>query len=251
MCLIGIRIDQDGSVLIAANRDEFADRPTLPMHWWDEGILAGKDLRAGGTWLGLTASGRFAAITNVRDPSIKNHPIPMQSRGLLAKEFLLQLIDAQDFLSQIQDRLKHPAAFNLIAGTLNGDDPRLFWLGGRVGEIKQLEIGTHTLSNAELNSPWPKAKALKDAMQDVVQAHHHQLWDAMSHKDPYPDQALPDTGVGIDWERRLSSPLITGSDYHTRSTALLSVHQNKVQIKEVTRGPSGDPVSEAQFSLTF
>lgn len=251
MCLIGIRIDQGGSVLIAANRDEFADRPTLPMHWWDEGILAGKDLRAGGTWLGLSASGRFAAITNVRDPSIKNHPIPMRSRGLLAKEFLLQFIDTQDFLSQIQDRLEHPAPFNLIAGTLNGEHPRLFWLGGRVGEIKPLEIGTHTLSNAELNSPWPKAKALKDAMQDVAHAHLYQLWDAMSHKESYPDETLPDTGVGINWERRLSCALITGSDYHTRSTTLLSVHQNKMQIKEVTRGPSGDPVSEAQFSLTF
>jgi len=76
MCLIGLKISAKGSLLIAANRDEYADRPTAAMHWWSEGILAGKDLKAGGTWLGVTKSGRFAAVTNVRDPLIKDNPVP-------------------------------------------------------------------------------------------------------------------------------------------------------------------------------
>ncbi len=239
MCLIGIRIQADG-LLIAANRDESADRPTAPMHWWPQGFVAGKDLSAGGTWLGLSKSGRFAAVTNVRDPTIKANQIPRGSRGLLVREFLESDMDPQRYLDHLQDQLSDPAPFNLIVGSVSAHSVSGYWLGGRTRECRRLQPGVHVLSNAELNTPWPKAVALRQALTagtlaDIEQAMHSTM--------VMEDHLLPNTGVPIDWERRLSAAKITGTDYHTRSSTVVQVKGGTAAVKETVWSPQGDAVS--------
>jgi uncharacterized protein with NRDE domain len=246
MCLIGLRIDANGDCLIAANRDEFADRPTQPLQWWDEGFLAGKDLRAGGTWLGLHRDGRFAAITNVRDPSIREAALPRASRGLLVTQYLSNVISAEDYLQELHAGLASPAPFNLLVGKL-GPQPSLWWLGGRVRQIHKLSTGSHVLSNAELNTPWPKAFALKETLDQHPAASPQAKDEAtkrLTNTNPAEDHQLPNTGVPLAWERRLSPAMILGKDYHTRSTTILSVVAGKAQVEETSWSPRGEPVQQ-------
>lgn len=239
MCLIGIRIQADG-LLIAANRDESADRPTEPMHWWPQGFVAGKDLSAGGTWLGLSKSGRFAAVTNVRDPSIKANGVPRGSRGLLVRDFLESDTDPQGYLDVLHNQLSNPTPFNLIVGSVSAHAVSAFWLGGRSRECRRLQPGVHVLSNAELNTPWPKAVALRQALTAGTLADIEQ---AMHSTEIMSDHLLPNTGVSIDWERRLSAARITGSDYHTRSSTVVQVKGGTAAVKETVWSPEGDPLS--------
>lgn len=248
MCLIGLRISDQGELLIAANRDEFADRPTQPMHWWNDTMLAGKDLRAGGTWLGLTRTGRFAAVTNVRDPAIKDHPVPLGSRGRIVSEFLQSEMSAEEFLEGLIAQLTAASPFNLLVGEIGRGRSNVWWLGGRVRRVEALATGHHTLSNAELNTPWPKSCRLHAALEstdlDVVRT-------TMLDQTPADEAALPSTGVPIDWEKRLSSILITGSDYHTRSTSLIQIRNDDVVAEEFhwqSDGQLADHVAY-QFSL--
>jgi uncharacterized protein with NRDE domain len=245
MCLIGIRLQDRGDPVfqIAANRDEFADRPTAALHWWEEGILAGRDLKAGGTWLGISRSGRFAAVTNVRDPSIKDNPCPRPSRGHLVTEFLQGDAAPERFVRSLLQSLCAPSPFNLLVGQIGHDQSTLWWLGGRHRTIEKLAPGVHTLSNAELNTPWPKALALQRAMESGA-AEEIEL--SLQSKDPVSDDQLPSTGVSLDWERTLSAPMITGADYRTRSSTILTLASGVVHVKETTWGPDGQAVGVAQ-----
>lgn len=247
MCLIGIRLSEDGEIFIAANRDEFAERPTLPMHWWDGHILAGKDLKAGGTWLGITKTGRFAAITNVRDLSIKDHAVPMGSRGLIVSAFLRGTTPAEAFVSDLAKNLNAASPFNLLVGELH-ETPRLWWLGGRVRRIEPLQPGHHTLSNAELNTPWPKSQRLHAALQS---ADALQIQAVMTDQTPAEEDALPETGVPLDWEKRLSPILITGDDYHTRSTSLIRIRDSQISAKELTWTPQGRLAKQVDFAFAL
>lgn len=248
MCLIGIRIDDDGGLGIAANRDEFADRPTQPMHWWPQGILAGRDLRAGGTWFGLTRNGRFAAVTNVRDPALSDRSSPQESRGLLVTRYLLSETDPESYVQDCLKSLSTAAPFNLILGQLRNTRTECWWLGGRVRRAEPLSAGVHVLSNAELNTPWPKAVRLATALRstDLKEAEHVLLSREHAH-----DHELPATGVSYEWEKRLSAALITGDSYHTRSTTLLYAKNGRAQVREMSWSPHGDPLGEyaEEFAL--
>jgi uncharacterized protein with NRDE domain len=246
MCLIGLRFDETGECFIAANRDEFADRPTEPLQWWDEGFLAGRDLQAGGSWLGVTRSGRFAAITNVRDPSLKESTKesakPAKSRGLLVTGYLAGLVSPEDYLQELKAGLFEPAPFNLLVGELT-PNPKLWWLGGRVREIQALPLGSHVLSNAELNTPWPKASALKGALDQHL-ARDPEIKTSvarwLTNTTTADDKLLPQTGVSVEWERRLSAAKILGHDYHTRSTTLMHIVDGQVHVEETSWSPSGE-----------
>lgn len=250
MCLIGLRIDDGGALLLAANRDEFAHRPTQGLHWWpqdaQDSILAGRDLKAGGTWLGVTRSGRFAAVTNVRDVSLRDAPIPLASRGLLVTEYLKADSDAETFIRALDARMSGPASFNLLLGSLAADAAKLYWYGGRTRQFAPLTIGVHVLSNAELNTPWPKAQALRQALdgQDIDAA--HRVLTSTTQAD---DHLLPDTGVGYAWEKKLSAPLITGPDYHTRSSTFMTARAGQIDVHEITWQPDGQPENEARESF--
>lgn len=250
MCLIGIRLAQtpsgDPELLLAANRDEFADRPSAPLHWWPQGILAGKDERAGGTWLGLTRSGRFAAITNVRDPAIANPAGPFASRGLLVNQYLQSDESPHEFAQDVLRALEEPAGFNLLLGQIDRHEIRCYWVGGRVRQLAQLSAGTHVLSNAELNTPWPKALRLKHALTHGGLESAHEV---LTSVELAPDHELPETGVPFDLEKKLSAALIVGSQYHTRATTLISATPHSTQVREITWGPTG--IAHAEVSQTF
>ncbi len=248
MCLIGIHLGGGPRLLIAANRDEFAARPTAPLHWWQEGLLAGKDLQAGGTWLGLTRSGRFAAVTNVRDPALRTAPVPFGSRGLMVKAFLLSDCDPGAYAQQMLAAVSEASPYNLILGKIDSDSIQALWLGGRSRTLTPLQAGSHVLSNAELNTPWPKARRLQAALATEDAS----VIDAVMHSQALAgDDELPATGVSFDWEKRLSAALIAGEDYHTRSSTLIQLDSRKAAVREITWSPSAQAVTTLHEHFEF
>jgi uncharacterized protein with NRDE domain len=223
LCLIVLawRVRPGLKLLVAANRDEWRERPAAPAHWWPDHpqIFAGRDLKARGTWMGVTRSGRFAAITNFRDPSDKRSTA--RSRGELVTGFLLSKEGAGAFLARVADRASDYNGFNLIAG----DGESLWYFGSRAGVAREIPPGIHGLSNHVLDEPWPKVIRARAAMQDAVTQPDpsSDLFTMLSDRAVAPDDALPKTGVDPEWERRLSAPLITGEDYGTRCSTVIAV----------------------------
>jgi len=250
MCLIALawRAHPDFTLLVAANRDEWRERPAEPTHWWPDHpeLLAGRDLQAGGTWMGITKSGRFAAITNFRDPSDKRSTAP--SRGGLVTEFLLGADSPADFLAGLAPRARDYNGFNLIVG----DGRELFYFGSREAEPIAIEPGVHGLSNHLLNEPWPKVVRARAAMRSAL-AHPDPapaLFDLLSDPTGAPDAELPDTGVGLEWERRLAPPLITGEDYGSRASTVLAVKgEGAVRLEERTRDARGKVTRAVAFAF--
>lgn len=209
MCLIGLALQAHARwpLVIAANRDEFHARPTAPLGWWRSAadtpwLLGGRDLSAGGTWLGWSDAGRIGALTNVRDPARQR--ADAASRGALVTAWLEQ------------GRLPTaPAAtnpFNLIGGDLRSG--RWWWMSDRHGEPVPIARGVHALSNGALDEPWPKVSRLSAALQQVLddaldeQALAASLLRLLDDRRAAPDAELPDTGIGLDRERRLSPAFI-------------------------------------------
>lgn len=241
MCLIALawRARADLPLVVAANRDEWRERPAQPAHWWAEhpGLLAGRDLQAGGTWMGITRAGRFAAVTNFRDPSEKRSTA--RSRGELVTGFLLAREAPQAFLSSLHSRAREYNGFNLIVG----DGASLWYYGSREGEARAIPPGVHALSNHLLDEPWPKVVRARQAMEEALRHGTDPaptLFEMLSDADGAPDEALPQTGVGVAWERRLASPLITGADYGTRASTVLTVSvEGEVRLEERSRDAAG------------
>ncbi|HEX3057785.1 MAG TPA: NRDE family protein, partial [Usitatibacter sp.] len=166
MCLIAIawQARRDLPLMVAANRDEWRERPTKAAHWWPERteLLAGRDLQAGGTWMGITRGGRFAAVTNFRDPSDKRSTA--RSRGTLVTEFLFGNDTPARFLANLSPRAHEYNGFNIIVG----DGVSLFYFGSREGQPRAIEPGVHAISNHVLDEPWPKVVAGKIAMNQAL-----------------------------------------------------------------------------------
>jgi uncharacterized protein with NRDE domain len=240
MCLIALawQSHPEYSLVVAANRDEWRERPTEASGWWKDHpeILAGRDLRAGGTWMGITKGGRFAAVTNFRDPSDKR--TTALSRGNLVTDFLLSEAAPRDYLASLVPRAPQFNGFNLIVG----DGRSLVYFGSREPEAREIEPGVHGLSNHLLDEPWPKVtrarKAMESALREPKPAPH--LFDLLSDRNIASDDELPDTGVGLAWERRLAPALITGEEYGTRSSTVLTVSSDgHVAWEERTRDAAG------------
>lgn len=247
MCLIAFALGQNPRfpLVVAANRDEFFRRPTAAMDWWstESGIrvLAGRDLLSGGTWLAVTADGRVSAVTNVREGSAEAGRI---SRGELP---LLALTDSRDRLADyLHDRGDRFAGFNLVQLT-PGDDRYAGWYFSNrdAHPGRHIHRGTYGLSNHLLQTPWPKLLRLRRAVADTVmaagqddEALHRNLIPLLQDTTPAPDRLLPDTGVGLETERFLSSPFIVGSDYGTRATTIVTVAANgRIRVTEQSWGP--------------
>ena len=240
MCLIAIawRARRDLPLVVAANRDEWRERPAKAAHWWPESpdLLAGRDLQAGGTWMGATRGGRFAAVTNFRDPSDKRSTA--RSRGTLVTEFLAGSDTPARFLSNLSGRATEYNGFNLIVG----DGTSLFYFGSREGQPRAIEPGVHAISNHLLDEPWPKVVAARLAMAEALESTDpvRVLFDMLSDAARPADDDLPKTGVGIEWERRLGPALITGDDYGTRASTVLAVSGiGDALFEERTRGADG------------
>jgi uncharacterized protein with NRDE domain len=250
MCLIVVawRARAGLPLVVAANRDEWRERPAEPVHWWPDhpGLLAGRDLQAGGTWMGITRGGRFAAVTNYRDPSEKRSTA--RSRGGLVTEFLLGTDSPARYLSNLSARAHEYNAFNLILG----DGDSLFYYGSREGEPRAIEPGIHGLSNHVLDEPWPKVVHGRSRMEAALATPDPAplLFEMLSDRVVAPDGELPATGVGIEWERRLASSLITGAEYGTRASTVLTVSSSgDVTMEERTRDAKGEVQSVALDSF--
>ncbi|RUR27806.1 NRDE family protein [Vreelandella andesensis] len=242
MCLITFSWAPGSSIplRLAGNRDEFHQRPTAPLAYWEEHptMLGGRDLEAGGTWLAANDQGVIAALTNVRDPLLAT-PANAPSRGELVAS-VLQSDDVEAWLNaQESTTAQRYAGFNLLVAT-----PQCMWHlhRGRHGVVlSNVPPGVHGLSNATLNTPWPKLNLVRDALLNSA----HEQWQsatqhALHSSHTAPDEQLPDTGVGLTLERQLSSAFIIGEQYGTRATTWLTLnHQGQVEITEQRFGPLG------------
>ena len=244
MCLIAFawNAHPDYRLVVAANRDEWHERPTAPAAWWDDlpQILGGRDLRAGGTWLGVSRSGRFAALTNFRDPSDRKSDAP--SRGRLVSNFLSGAESAHEYLLALRKTADRYQGFNLLVG----DGHALYYFGSRIGEIFAVPPGVHALSNHTLNEPWPKVEKAKSALEAALrakmpeEARQMAIYALLSDATMAPDEALPDTGVGQEWERVLSPALIVTEKYGTRCSTLLTIASSgEVAFEERSRDALG------------
>lgn len=209
-------------LVLAANRDEFYQRPTAPAAYWEEhpGLFAGRDLVHRGTWLGVTSNGRIAALTNFRQAKELHMHGP--SRGRLVSGFLSAGGSAQEYLAALGRDAGVYSGYNLLAG---GPD-RLYCYSNRGGGLVPVEPGVHGLSNHLWDTPWPKVRRGKEALARLLAAgdfSQDDLFAILADRTRAPDGELPDTGVGIDLERLLSSIFIASESYGTRSSTLLLV----------------------------
>jgi uncharacterized protein with NRDE domain len=213
-------------LILGANRDEFRDRPTDPAGFWSDApqILAGRDKQAGGTWLGVTTSGKLAAITNYRDP--RQQVIDPPSRGKLVAGFLQ---DTRVTPAEFQGILSRDGqlydGFNLLYGTGN----QLHYFTNRGGSSGPITAGIHGLSNHLLDTRWPKVTVAKSRLEAILQHTNvdpEQIFAALSDPAPFADGLLPDTGVGPERERLLSPIFIADDDYGTRSTTVLLIDRS-------------------------
>jgi len=227
MCLIVIawRAHPEISSLVAANRDEFHGRPTAAAHWWTDrsDILAGRDLVAGGTWIGITRSGRFAAVTNYRDPAQARPDAP--SRGSLVRSFLESGATLAEGLANLRKVGADYNSFNLLLS----DGERLGVYESVRGEGRELGPGVFGLSNHLLDTPWPKVTTAKSRLQEALRegADRQSVLALLRDETPAPDQELPRTGVKLATERLLSSAFIRSADYGTRSSTLISIDRSR------------------------
>lgn len=208
-------------LILAANRDEFYNRPTYCLDYWEDkpDILAGRDGLSGGTWLGVSRQGRFAGVTNFRDPSTLTTDAP--SRGLLVSGFLDGEQRPGNFIESIQVKGSSYNGFNLIVGDTNE-----LWYYSNMGHAGvKLDPGIYGLSNAFLNTPWPKVEQGIQSFTGCVNVKGeisvNDLFDMLTDSTLPPDHDLPDTGVGLTWERLLAPMFIDSATYGTRSSAVI------------------------------
>lgn len=250
MCLITLawQAHPDHPLILAANRDEFYARATAPARFWPEApqLLAGRDLAAGGTWLGVTRQGRFAALTNYREP----RPVSGgQSRGLLVSRFLAGTDSPWSHAQQVAAAADDYAGFNLLLGTPD----ELVIVSNRGTAPRRLEPGVHGLSNHLIDTPWPKVEKAKAGLQanllaGDVATEEAALLALLADTHQAPDMALPDTGVGLAMERLLSPLFIRSPLYGTRASTVLLLGRERVHFLEQTF-EQGEPAERSQFAF--
>lgn len=254
MCLIvvGWQVHPDYPLVVAANRDEFFARPSAPAGFWPQApdILGGRDLEAGGSWLGVSRNQRFAALTNFREGGKQRPDAP--SRGALVADFLAGTADPAAYLEALAPRAADYNGFNLFVG----DGRRLACFSNRGAGLRWLEPGIYGLSNHLLDTPWPKLTAAKARFAQALRQlpASAPFFELLADREIVTDDSLPKTGVPLAWERLLSAVFVVSPDYGTRASTLLSAHRDgRVSLSERSFGPGGvalGDVSEAfQSSL--
>ena len=237
MCLIHFHYKEHPiyQLIIVANRDEFYNRPTKQAHFWEDEpeILAGRDLLQKGTWLGISKNGKFAAITNFRDPRLPERPY---SRGNIVRNFLTASTTPKDFVDQLERERDSYVGYNVIIS----DGKEFYHYNNILNEKNEIPPGTHSISNHSLNTPWPKVVKGKSLLSNYLKNHPERiqisdLFDILMDREIAPDDQLPDTGVGLEMERYLSSSFICLPHYGTRcSTVLLVDYEKNVTFVERT-----------------
>mgnify|MGYP003681943458 CR=1 FL=1 len=251
MCLIFLahQAHPRYALVVAANRDEFYSRPTRSAEYWPEypDLLAGQDLQAGGTWLGISRTGRFAAVTNRRLP---DSPITGPSRGLLVRDFLIGSDSPPQYLEKLQQSPEPPVSFNLLVAD---QDSLHYGSDQQSATHTAVPPGIHGLSNASFNTPWPKVEEGKQrfqaALEQTTPLPH--LFALLTDPQIAPDNKLPDTGIGLALERTLSAAFVHREAYGTRcSTVLLVTKTGEVVFIERSY-PSGNPNHYAEQRFEF
>lgn len=251
MCLIVFahRVIPGYELVLIANRDEFLERPTRRLQWWEgEEILAGKDLVAGGTWLGVNRAGVWTALTNVRE--IREVTAGTPSRGFLTYKILKENLTSLSEASHNPETLDSYAGFNLIYG----NQETVGFISNRGTEPNQeLPPGVYGLSNASLDTSWPKVEITKARFTELVQdgrVEEELLFRILADPDLAPDAQLPDTGVGYQWEKKLSAVYINAPEHHygTRLRTILTIKDDgKVRMVEWGRGEDAPSASYEFF----
>ncbi|OGA23732.1 MAG: hypothetical protein A3I02_14030 [Betaproteobacteria bacterium RIFCSPLOWO2_02_FULL_67_26] len=247
MCLILLawRAHPEFPLVFAGNRDEAYERPSTAADFWLDApdIFGGRDVEHRGTWLGVTTSGRFAAVTNYRDgPAARDAP---RSRGELTAEFLRGNAAPRAYLESVVPAAGQFRGFSLLVA----DRERLYSLSNRGSGIEELPAGVHGLSNHLPNTPWPKVARGKQRVSALLKAGEAELigglFDILSDRTVAPDAELPDTGVGLQRERELSPAFVAGDRYGTRASTVLLVHgKSEATFIERRFGPLGAPLGE-------
>lgn len=222
MCLIAFawQAHDTYDLVVAANRDEFHARATEPAHWWQTpaGAFGGRDLEAGGAWCAADRTGRFAAVTNVREPA---HDGSARSRGLLVRDYFAHTDDAADWAARMFDEGPAFGPFNLLVG-----DRDSLWFVSNRGSERHLRLrpGVHAISNGHWGDHWPKTERAQTRLRqllDAGSADEDALFELLADTDAAPQAALPDTGIGIERERFLSSLFIRSAYYGTRASTVI------------------------------
>lgn len=237
-------------LIIAANRDEFYDRPSLPAGFWPDcpAVLGGRDLEQGGSWMGIARNGRIAAVTNYRDPA--GHKLEAKSRGALVRDFLCGAEATADYLQRIDGEADDYNGFNLLAG----DNDGLWYYSNRQRQIYPIPSGIHGVSNHLLNTAWPKVTLGKARFAEIIRLPETQWEDAflclLTDQTRPADQDLPQTGVSLEWERMLASVFITSPTYGTRtSTLLLLDYEGRMRFVEKTFRPDTQSWDRQEFVI--
>lgn len=251
MCLLLIshNTNPEFPFIVAANRDEFYSRPTEKAGFWKEytGLLAGKDIEAGGTWLGITKSGRFAGITNYRDMRRIKENAP--TRGLLTLNFLVSGIPASQYGENLKKKAAEYNGYNLLFS----DKENLFYFSNQTGELSRLDPGIYGLSNHLLDTPWPKVVQSKNAFIDAVSKDKvipEDLFNILSDDREAPDDQLPETGLSRELEKTVSPIFIKSDRYGTRSSTVILINSmNEVLFIEKSLDIGTGKWVESNFSF--
>jgi len=251
MCLIlfAYNVHPSYRLVLAANRDEFYDRPSAPADFWKKTpqVLAGIDLKEKGTWLGVTREGKFSAVTNYRDPASWKNDAP--SRGRLVSRFLAGVSGAEKFVKRIAGEASRYNGFNLLLG-----DPESLWVYSNRGRAEKLPAGLYGLSNHLLDTPWPKVrrgkKLLKQALQRKGREMEEALFGLLADRHMPPADELPQTGVNPEWESILSPMFIKSPVYGTRSSTILLIGRNRrITFAERIYNHGPEPWLSSRFSF--
>ncbi|MDQ7040959.1 MAG: NRDE family protein [Rhodothermus sp.] len=237
-------------LVLATNRDEFYARPSAPAHWWPEApdVLAGRDLEAGGTWLGISRKGRLALVTNYREPD--RRATGRRSRGLLPRDFLQGNELPEAYLNRVLAEGSAYNGFNLLVG-----DPETLAYGSNRNEgVEVLAPGLYGLSNHLLGTRWPKVSRGLERFEQILKTEAidpEELLTLLADRTPAPAEALPQTGLGYEWERRLSAIFVVTALYGTRSsTVVLWERRGPLTFVERTFGPGGRPLETRYYQVS-
>ncbi len=252
MCLIlfAYKIHPKYPLIVAANRDEFFHRPTKHAYFWEDhpNILAGRDLEKMGTWMGVTIQGRFSAITNYRD--FKESLEGKQSRGHIVTNALQYDGNLYDYMNKLKEKNHLYPGYNLLAG----DKDKLYYYSNRQGKVIEVEPGIHGLSNEFLNSPWPKVQTGKEGLKKILESEENlieNLFQLLQKSEPFPDEMLPNTGVPLDWERKLSPLFIQMPDYGTRASTIMLMGYEEITYVERTYHPVTKTTEEKSYHFPY
>lgn len=251
MCLILFAYKiADIDLVVAANRDEFYARPTAPTHFWEDAsnVLGGRDLEKMGTWMGITKQGRFAALTNYRDPAESAEH--KRSRGEVVSQFLTGQDSPECYMRYMQQQRDAYPGYNLIVGDMQS----LYYYSNVENEIRLLSPGLYGLSNHLLDTPWPKVQKGKAGLKGCLEAAKDNPFDCLfttlQQAEQAPDEELPSTGVSLDWERKLSPLFIQTPGYGTRSSAVLLRNKEDIRFRERVYENGTETEREFLFSVT-